>query len=143
MICSLYDYDITDTKCLATLLCIDGWYYGYYNKDGKYRDINIDWYEKFGMEDKLLPILEKNDQDYFTDYIEKYNINAKITMTDNKLHCDTRIPLPECSYKLELPVHRYTTNKEQVQSIYEKDPDSIITSAETYKNRYCYSRKDN
>lgn len=143
LICSLYDYDIADTKRLTTLLCIDGWYRGYYNANGAFRHVNVDWYEKFGMEDKLLPILKENDQDYFTDHIEKYNINAKISMTNNKLHCDTNIPLPDCSYKLALPVRRYTTNKEQVQSIYEEDPDCIITSAETYKNRYCYSRKDN
>lgn len=143
LICSLYDYEITDNKRLTTLLCIDGWYRGYYNENGAYRHVNVKWYKAFGMEDKLLPILEENDQDYFTDYIEKYNINAKITMTNNKLHCDTNIPLPDCSYKLALPVRRYTTNKEQVQSIYEEDPDCIITSAETFKNRYCYSRKDN
>lgn len=143
LICSLYDYDIDNIKRLTTLLCIDGWYCGYYNANGAYRHVNVDWYEKFGMEDKLLPILKANSEDYFKNHVEKYNINAKISMTNNKLHCDTNIPLPDCSYKLALPVRRYTTNKEQVQSIYEEDPDCIITSAETYKNRYCYSRKDN
>ena len=143
LICSLYDYDIDKLNRPTTLLCVDGWYYGYYNHNGKYRDINLYWYEMFGMEDRLLPILEENDKDYFADFISKYNLNAKIGMTDNKLHCDMKIPLPECNYKLALPVHKYTTSKEQAQSIYVKDPDSIITSAETFNNRYVYSRKDN
>lgn len=143
LICSLYDYDIDNIKRLTTLLCVDGWYYGYYNKGGKFKDINVYWYDMFGMEDNLLPILEENDKDYFENHIAKYNINAKISMTDNKLHCNTNIPLPDCSYKLVLPVRRYTTNKEQVEEIYNEDPDSIITSAETFSNYYCYSRKDN
>lgn len=143
LVCSLYDYDIDSTKRLTTLLCIDGWYRGYYNENGAYRHVNVDWYEKFGMENELLPLLKDNDEDYFKNHAKKYNLDAKISMTNNKLHCNTSIQLPDYSYELVLPVHRYTSNKEQVESIYEEDPDSIITSAETYKNRYCYSRKDN
>ena len=43
LLCSLYNRDLSkySEKALTILLCIDGWYIGYYNKGGRYKDVNI------------------------------------------------------------------------------------------------------
>lgn len=142
LICALYGYDTLDTKRLTTLLCVDGWYCGYYNQNGKYRDINIHWYETLGMCDKLLPILEQNNKAYFLDFIQRYKLDATIFIKNKTLHCDAKISLPECRFDLVMPVKKSIASKEKVREVYESDPDSIIISAETFKNNYIINRKD-
>ena len=142
LVCALYDYDISNDKRLMTILCVDGWYYGYYNRDGKYRDINIRWYETLGMCEKLLPILQKHDKNHFLDYIEKYKLNSRIYMQNNTLQCGVNIPLPECRFDLVTPVRKYTTRKSKAQEEYLKDPDDIMVSVETFKDYYVINRKE-
>lgn len=76
LICSLFGKDMSklSEKSLTTLLCVDGWYIGYYNKGGRYKDINIYWYEMLGMEKYLLPILQERDNQYFVDHMKKYKL---------------------------------------------------------------------
>lgn len=142
LICALYDYDINKTNRLTTLLCVDGWYYGYYNENGEYRNINLDWYKTFGMEDKLLPILRANERDYFEKYIQRHNLNSIIRIKNKRLYCNVSIPLPEYEFELALPVHKQKMTKKQLQTIYLENPDSIITSAETFNNCYMVNRKE-
>lgn len=141
LICALYDYDVEKTNRLTTLLCVDGWYCGYYNQNGEHRDVNIDWFDKFGLSNKLLPILQAHDRDYFVKYAQKYNLNANIYMRNKKLQCSVNVPLPEYEFELALPVYRHKMSKEQAQEIYLKDNNAIFTSAETFKNSYILSTR--
>lgn len=142
LVCALYDYPILESRIqLSTLLCIDGWYYGYYNQGGKYRDINLDWYTTLGMLDILLPILEKNDKKYFSDYIKKYELTKKIVIENKKL-ISAGLDLPDCEFELSVPVHLGKLSKEKAQEMYKNDPERIMSSAETYIDSYIISERN-
>lgn len=144
LVCSLYGKDISQLseKSLATLLCIDGWHKGYYNKGGRYKDINIYWYEMLGMDKYLLPLLEEKDNQYFEEHIKNNKLNTPITIRDGILQCNVKLKsLPTYEFELVQPVRKECVSKYRVQSIYEENPASIFTGAETYKDSYVISRK--
>ncbi|MFU0833775.1 MAG: DUF5672 domain-containing protein [Oscillospiraceae bacterium] len=140
---SLYNIDLSQVNedILTTLLCIDGWYIGYYNKGGRYRDINIYWYKMLDMDKYLLPILESHNAQYFTDFIKKHKLKTTITIQGNHLHCNAKIGLPKYEFELAQPVKRQNINKYKLKSIYSESSDEIITAAECYKNFYSICRK--
>ena len=144
LLCSLYNRDLSkyNENALTTILCVDGWYIGYYNKGGRYKDINVYWYKMLDMEKYLLPILESHDNQYFINFIKEHNLNAKIRMNNNYLESQSqRMKLPTDEFELVQPVTRQNMSTYQLRSIYEKDPDSIITTAECFKDSYSICRK--
>ncbi len=144
LVCSLFGKELSrlSETSLTTLLCIDGWYIGYYNKGGRYKDINIYWYEMLGMDQYLLPLLQEYDNQYFVDHIKKYKLTTPINIKDGILQCNaTFIKLPTYKFELVQAVKKECISKYQLRSIYEDNPLSIMSAAETYKNSYVISRK--
>lgn len=144
LVCSLYGKDISllQEKSLATLLCIDGWHKGYYNKGGRYKDINIYWYQMLEMDKYLLPLLQDHDNQYFEDHIKTYKLNTPIKIENGFLKCDVTLKsLPTYKFNLVQAVKKECVTKNRVQSIYQDNPNSIFTGAETYKDSYVISRK--
>lgn len=141
VVCSLFERDISkySIKPLTTLLAIDGWYIGYYNKGGRYKDINIYWYKMLEMDKYLLPLLEANDNQFFVDHLKNYKLNSQIKIIDHHLQCNAMKNLPTCKFELVQPVKNTFMSKSQVQSLYQDSPNSIFTLAETYKNQYSVS----
>lgn len=139
---SLFNKDLSTVSetYLTALLCIDGWYIGYYNKGGKYKDINILWYENLGMKEYLLPILEQHDSQYFIDFIRQYQINEEIHISqDGELYCGAKITLPKFTFELVQPVQRKICDKYEALAIFNRGEEEIYTSAETYYNKYTIS----
>ena len=143
LLCSLYNRDLSkySEKALTILLCIDGWYMGYYNKGGRYKDVNIYWLKMFDMEKYLLPILESHDEQYFTDFIKEHKLKTTIAMENNHLHCDTNINIPDYEFELVQPVTRQNMSDFDLRLLYKLNPDDIITSAACYKDSYSICRK--
>ncbi len=143
LLCSLFKRDLSqyNEESLTALLCIDGWYIGYYNKGGKYKDINIYWYEMLEMDKYLLPILQAHDSQYFIDFTNEYRLNEPITINDNYLHCNLDIGLPTYEFELVQPVTRENMYSSELRMLHNKNPNSIITAAECYKDRYSICRK--
>lgn len=150
LICALYNIDLSKktTTQLTTLLAIDGWYRGYYNKGGKYKDINLYWMDALHMTDYLLPILESNKQQYFIDFTKRYCLNEEIYMDDfvdiGHLKCQinwVQNELPDCKFELVQPVTKKYISKYEAQKIYNNDKDKIFSGAETYYNQYSVSLK--
>ena len=143
LLCSLFNRNLSkySEESLTTLLCIDGWYIGYYNKGGRYKDVNIYWYEMLDMDKYLLPLLQEHDNQYFVDFISKYGLNESITMVDNHLHCNLNVGIPKYEFELVQPVKRQNMSTYELRSIYSNNPDSIITAAECYKDKYSVCRK--
>lgn len=143
LICGLYDIDLsekTETN-LTALLAIDGWYRGYYNKGGKYKDINIYWMDELGMKDYLLPILEAHENQYFIDFTRKYCLNEEIYIDNGYLQCAVNVSLPHCQFELVQPVAKKYISKYDAQRLYAQNSNSIFTGAETYYNQYSISLK--
>lgn len=141
LICGLYDINLskmTETN-LTALLAIDGWYRGYYNKGGKYKDINIYWMNELGVTDYLLPILEAHDNQYFIDFSREYSLNEEIYIEDGYLQCTANILLPRFKFELVQPVTKKYMSKYEAQRLNTQDNNSIFTGAETYYNQYSIS----
>lgn len=143
LVCALYDRDFSELSetTLTAILCIDSWHYGYYNKGGKYRDINLYWYKALGMSEYLLPILEKHDMQYFVDFISKYRLKEPINIDDGFLFCAAKINIPKCKFELQEESKRMFVSKEQAQSMYKKNPTAIVASTETYSDHYAINIK--
>ena len=142
VILSLFDKDFSQVNetYLTALLYIDGWYIGYYNKGGAYKDINIYWYEALGLKEYLLPILEQHDANYFVEFGREYRLNEEIYIDGaGKLYCGNKIPLPKCTFELVQPVERRFCQKYEALAINNADSRKIFTSAETYYNKYTIS----
>lgn len=135
----LYNIDFSELdEChLTALLCIDGFYIGYYNKGGKYRDINLYWYDALGCKDSVVPILEKYDQKHFIDFNLAYSLDEGIYIDEEGcLYCATDAPLPKCKFELVQPVQKEFVSKYKAQTIHNADSHNILVSAETYINDY-------
>lgn len=143
LLCSLYNRDLSkySEKALTTLLCIDGWYIGYYNKGGRYKDVNIYWLEMLDMDKYLLPILESHDEQYFIDFIKEHHLKTTITMKNNHLYCGRNINIPDYEFELVQPVTRQNISDFQLRLLYKMNPDDIITAAACYKDSYSICRK--
>ena len=139
LLCSFYNRNLSkySQQSLTALLCIDGWYIGYYNKGGRYKDVNIYWYKMFDMDKYLLPVLQEHDNQYFIDFISHNNLDAKITIANNHLHCNVKCGLPQYEFELVQPVKKEFLYEYQI----EEHDDSILTAAECYKHQYSICRK--
>lgn len=143
LLCSLFNRDLSkyNEESLTALLCIDGWYIGYYNKGGRYKDINIFWYQMLEMDKYLLPILQSHDNQYFIDFTKERGLNEPITIKNNYLHCNANIKLPTYEFELVQPVKRENMYTGELRTLYNNNPDAVITAAECYKDRYSICRK--
>ena len=126
---------------LDALIAIDGWDAGFYKYNGKFRNTTIKWMKLLEVDKYLLPILQEHDSQYFYNFIDQYHLNAKIEMRGNRLYCDQNIKLPSCQFELVKKTTREFMPSYKLQEIYASEPDSIITAAETYKDRYSICRK--
>lgn len=125
-----------------TILSVDSFYYGYYNKDGAFRDINMFWFDMLGITDYVVPILERNTADDFSRFIEKEELNEQIRMDNSgKLICEKGIELPAESFTLVQPIEKMFVSKWQAVIMYEKQKEKIIVSNETYSDRYVLNLK--
>lgn len=143
LICALYDINLKEKteKNLTTLLCLDGWYSGYYNKGGKYKYINIYWYDAFGMKEYLLPLLERHNKKHFIEFAKKYSLNEPIYIEDGFLQCGVKLNIPNNKFELVQSVKKKYILKPQVQQLYREDHEQIYTAAETFYNSYSCSLK--
>ena len=147
IILSIYESDFSkyDEDQLITLLAVDGWHKGYYNCDGKYRHINLYWYEALGYKGLFEPILKSHDAQYFIDFA----LNSKLT---EEIYIDAHgylysavknLELPTCKFELVQPVIKILASKEEAIRKYEYNPDTIYVSAETFQNKYILNLKSN
>jgi hypothetical protein len=141
---ALYGRDLSkySQKQLTAMIVIDGWDAGYYKYNGKFRDVMINWTKLFELDEYLLPILQEHkDRQYFFDFIDHYHLNEKIIMQNNHLHCNVKTHIPTYEFELAYKVKRDNFSRYTVENIYTNNADSIITTAETFKNQYSICRK--
>ncbi|MCD8297675.1 MAG: hypothetical protein LUC88_08895 [Prevotella sp.] len=125
---------LSDTE-KEMILVLDKFYLGYYRYDGAFRNINIDWLEKLGLKEILLPVLENHSEQYFDNFIERYHLNDRIWIdSDGILQTYANI-LPQTQFKLEFKTNKQYVNKEDVENIPLKNDDLLI-AAETYGGKY-------
>lgn len=142
-LCALYGRDLStySEKQLNTMIAIDGWFAGYYKYNGRFRNVTMNWMKLFEVDKYLLPILEQHDTQYFYDCINHYHINEKIIMQENHLYCNVKTHIPTCEFELAYKVKRDNFSRYTVENIYSNNADSIITTAETFRNQYSICRK--
>lgn len=139
----LYDgyENYTDYQWM-TLLAVDSFYYGYYNKDGAFRDINIYWYDMLGITNYVLPILERNTADDFTKFIEREGLNEQIHVNEHgRLTCPKHIELPTGRFELVQPIEKRFMPKWEAVVLYERQKENILVSSETYSDKYVLNMK--
>ncbi len=144
LVSSLYE-DLeayTETKWMA-LLATDSFYYGYYNKDGAFRNVNLYWYDMLGISDYVVPILERKTADDFSVFSEHYRLDEKISVDKNgKLICrNNGIELPPLSLELVQPIKKRFMPKWEAVVLYEKQRDNIMVSNEIFSGRYVLNLK--
>ena len=136
---ALYERDVskyTDNQ-LKKMITIDGWDAGYYAHNGDFRNVMINWMKLFEVDKYLLPILQEHEtRQYLSDFFKQHHLGENIIMRDNHLYCNVKTHIPTCEFELVYKVKRSNLIRYQVENIYEQNPDSIITSAEPFRNRY-------
>lgn len=127
---------MTDEQKYA-LIAIDGGYIGYYKDGGRWKDVNVFWLKKLGLDKYLLPILEEKNMQFFIDYISDYGLREKIFINeDGFLESSGAYDLPEYPFELEQAVENHIgVSLIEMQDRYRAN-EPILVSAETYKNKY-------
>jgi len=147
LILSIYESDFSkfNEDQLTALLCVDAWYKGYYNCDGKFRHINLYWYEALGYKGLFEPILKSHDAQYFIDFALNTKLTEEIYIDEHGyLYSAVKnIELPTYKFDLVQPVTKIKATKEEAMRKYEYNPDAIFVSAETYQNSYILNLKSN
>lgn len=135
-LCGLYGGVQQMNETLRTvLLCVDGFYIGYYKDGGRWKDVNLYWLDKLGLTEYLLPILENHDRQYFKDFIKEYQLEEKVWIdADGYLHC-AALGVPGIKFELDTEIEKVFTDKRQAMRMY-KDGVPIFVSASTYENSY-------
>ena len=141
---ALYGRDLSkySQKQLMAMIVIDGWDAGWYKYNGDFRGSLINWMKLFEVDKYLLPILQEHkERQYFFDFTDQYHLDEHIIMQDNHLCCNVKTHIPTCEFELAYKVTRYFLSKFEVENIYSNNADSIITTAETRRNKYSICRK--
>lgn len=126
----------------TTILAVDSFYYGYYNKDGIFRYVNLYWYDMLGITDYVIPILERMTADNFVHFIEREGIKEQICINDDgRLVCKKSIELPDGCFKLVQPIKKQFMQKWEAVVLYERQRDKIMVSSETYGDKYVLNLK--
>lgn len=141
LVCSLYGGVDRMNETLKTVLCcVDGFYRGYYNKGGMYKDVNIWWLNQLGLTEYLLPILEEHDNQYFIDFTSKYQLKEKIRIDEEGyLHCPA-FGVPGLQFNKEFETEQVFTDKWQAMSLHRQGK-PIFVSASTYEDSYVLNIK--
>lgn len=127
--------DRMNEELKTMLLAVDGGFIGYYNKGGKYSNINLYWLEKLGLTEYLLPILEKHDMKYFQDFSVEHSLYDKITITPDGYLETPVYRVPDYKFELVQPIKKvFASSYEVTQRV--KRNEKIIVSAETFSNEY-------
>lgn len=125
-----------------TLLAVDSFYYGYYNKDGAFREINVYWYDMLGITDYVIPILERNTADSFAKFIEQEGLNEEIYVNEHGLlTCRKHIELPTERFELVQPIEKRFMPKWEAVILYERQKENIMVSNEIYSDKYVLNMK--
>ena len=125
-----------------TLLAVDSFYYGYYNKDGAFREINVYWYDMLGITDYVIPILERNTADSFAKFIEQEGLNEEIYVNEHGLlTCQKHIELPTGRFELVQPIEKRFMPKWEAVILYERQKENIMVSNEIYSDKYVLNMK--
>lgn len=141
MVVALYkDLDTLTELEKEFMLAMDGFYIGYYQKDGAYRNVNIEWLELLGLDKVLLPVLEKHDYQYFKDLICKWQLNEKIYIENGELFTYRDI-LPHDKFYLAQSAHEEYLKKDEVIQMAMTN-EKLFMASETYKGVYAVSILD-
>lgn len=125
-----------------TILAVDSFYYGYYNRGGAFKDINIYWYDILGITDYVIPILERKTADDFSIFIEQEGLKEQIDVSDNgELICRKHIELPPGNFELVQPIEKRFMPKWEAIVLYQKQRDKIMVSNEIYSDKYVLNLK--
>lgn len=136
------DYSSYSEYQWETLLAVDSFYYGYYNKGGAFKDVNVFWFNILGIADYVIPILERKTADDFSKFIEKEGLKEEIRVNDNgELVCRKHIVLPKGKFKLVRPIEKRFMPKWEAVICYQKQKDKIIVSNEIYSGKYVLNFK--
>jgi len=125
------------------MIAIDSFYKGYYKKSGYYRHINIKWLELLGLENSLIPILEKHDADYFQKLTETKQLTEEIVIDEDGFLYMNRYSssLPKERYILRSAVTREFCSKDEVATFNLSD-ESLFGASETLSGRYIINRHE-
>ncbi|MEG1441910.1 MAG: hypothetical protein RSC29_04550 [Oscillospiraceae bacterium] len=124
----------------TVMLCCDGFYIGYYKDNGRWNYVNKFWLEELGLSDYLLPILEAHDKEYFVNFINKYQMQEKVCITnDGYLMCPA-FGVPGIQFNKEHGIEQLFTDKVSAMRMY-KNGSPIFISASTYENSYVLNLK--
>jgi hypothetical protein len=128
-------------ESLITLLCVDAWFKGVYNKGGRYAQINYDWFEELGLYDYLKPLCEKYDDAFFENYIQKVKQLNRKFFVNKKGYLESTLKkleaLPTEKFELVDPVKQDRCSSYQMMKI--KRERDVVSAAETFKDTYQYS----
>lgn len=121
----------------AYLLAIDSFYIGYYNNGGKYRHINIDWLDRLGVKDALLPVLENHDIQYFSNLLLEEQLKEPIRIrNDGTLFSVPRFEMPKDVFRLVQPVIETKLSKSEILNLSVSDFKQIFAASETWNKSY-------
>ncbi len=125
-----------------TILAVDSFYYGFYNKGGMFRDVNIYWYNMLGIIDYVVPILESKSANYFSAFTEQEGVSKLIRRNDDGiLTCNRHIELPPYPFELAQPIKKRFCPKWEAVVLYERQKDIIMVSNEAYSGKYVINVK--
>lgn len=121
---------------LLELLCaVDGGFIGYYKNGGMWKDVNIFWLKKLGLEKYLLPVLESRDMEYFQNFSAEYGLHDKIFINEEGYLETPTYKVPEYKFELEQPIKKLFVSKADALKLHSRN-ENILIAAETYKDKY-------
>lgn len=141
LILSLYDMDIGEMseEQIKVILSIDSSFKGYYNEPFQY--IQKEWYQKLGFFEAFQQVLDTNNPKDFYAIQQKYGLNEKIFIRDQKLK--THIKTKELSnlfgWDVSLPdddffaLRKYKKQAMPLHKAKHINTDDIFSSAVTRK----------
>ena len=142
LVCALFGESEEFTEIQKEyMIAIDSFYKGYYKKSGYYRHINIKWLELLGLENSLIPILEKHDADYFQKLTETKQLTEEIVIDEDGFLYMNRYnsSLPKDRFILKSAVTREFVTKDEVETFNISD-ETLFGASETLSGRYIINR---
>lgn len=143
LVASLFDHmeQFTEYQWM-TILSVDSFYYGYYNRGGSFRNINLYWFDELGITEYVVPILEKNTESTFEQFISDEKLNESIKMNSSgELICKKHLELPDRKFRLIQEIDKRFVSEEEALEIYRQYGDNIVVSNEAYLDRYVLNLK--
>ena len=139
LVAALYDVPITSDKQRDALLAIDGFYSGYYNDNGRWQQINIDWLDELGLSEQLLPTLKAKDKEYFEAYIGKNKFDKPLEFNAASGRFFGRTCVPSGQFRIQQKVRCYYGPPDMLKCAINGGCKEIFSAAFTAKNACVYS----